>query len=305
MNLLFLAPHWKAPLVRAFIKTRDRMGIQGCLAGADSDPQSAALKLLHPNIVLPPFNHPQCLPRLLEFCEAESIDSVIPFTNKAVEFLVRHRERPELENRTPLLSPAKTVSLCHDKLKLARALESEGFSVPQTQPISSLKNPLTFPLFAKKRRGEGGKDCFAISSSNQLADAQIRFPDHVVQEFITGREYSFDWLSDPDGRPALIVPRVRLRVHNGECQVGKIETDPILIEAARELGTRLGLRGPCNLQGILSPGGKLYWTDVNLRFGAGAVHSIAAGNDIPGMLYEDLLRHKSSQAYAPKAALVS
>ncbi len=285
-------------MARAFIKTRDRLGIQGRLAGADSDRQSEALKLLHPKIVLPPFNHPQCLPRLLEFCEAESIDAVIPFTNKAVEFLDRHRSHPALENRLPLLSPTKTVSLCHDKLKLAQSLERQGFAVPQTRLIGSLKSPPAYPLFAKKRRGEGGKDCFVIPNANQLGDAQTRFPGHIVQEFIPGREYSFDWLSDPAGRPALIVPRARLLIKNGECQVGKIETNPRLIEAARELGTWLGLRGPCNLQGILSPDGGFYWTDVNLRFGAGAVHSIAAGNDLPGMLYEDILRHKTQQTNA-------
>jgi hypothetical protein len=62
-----------------------------------------------------------------------------------------------------------------------------------------------------------------------------------------------------------------------------------IIESAENLGTLLKLRGPANLQGILDESGSFFFTDVNLRFGSGALHTIHAGADIPRMMFQELV----------------
>ena len=86
----------------------------------------------------------------------------------------------------------------------------------------------------------------------------------------------------------MTVPRERLAVHAGEVMMSRIELGPDIIESAKKVGTLLQLRGLANLQGILDESGKFLFTDINLRFGSGAVHSIQAGADTPGMIFQEL-----------------
>ena len=87
----------------------------------------------------------------------------------------------------------------------------------------------------------------------------------------------------------MVVPRERLAIRAGEVMVSRIELASDIIESAKKVGTQLQLRGPANFQGILEKSGKFLFTDVNLRFGSGVLHTIHAGADIPGMMLEELV----------------
>ncbi|MDP7556569.1 MAG: ATP-grasp domain-containing protein [Nitrospinaceae bacterium] len=146
-----------------------------------------------------------------------------------------------------------------------------------------------FPLTAKESCGEGrGGDSFMIENQADLDFYSKKLPNHIFQRFVQGREFSIDWFSDKNGVPAVTVPRELLAVHAGEVMMSRIELDLDIIESAKKVGTLLQLRGPANLQGILDESGKFLFTDINLRFGSGAVHSIQARADIPGMIFQEL-----------------
>ena len=87
----------------------------------------------------------------------------------------------------------------------------------------------------------------------------------------------------------MIVPRERLTIRAGEVMTSRIEMASDIIESAKKVGTLLQLRGPANLQGILEESGNFLFTDVNLRFGSGVVHTIHAGADIPGMILQEII----------------
>ncbi|MFQ5450326.1 MAG: ATP-grasp domain-containing protein [Nitrospinaceae bacterium] len=287
-NLLLLAPHWRVSLVRAFQNTKTKLVSPGKVVGADSDPLSPSSQVLDAAHTIPPFPDPACLGEVLEICRKESIHSLIPLTNKAVEFLNLRRDHFKGNSLLHFLPGPEVIDICHDKLKLAGFLQARGILSPPTSRAKSFEGELEFPLIAKPRWGEGGKNSFIIENPRDLEFYAQKCPDHVIQPLIQGREFTIDWFSNREGKPLLIVPRERLAVRGGEVAVSRIRLDPQLIEAAQIAGTRLGLRGPCNLQGILDPAGRFFFTDVNLRFGSGSVHTIAAGGDIPAMILQEL-----------------
>ena len=86
----------------------------------------------------------------------------------------------------------------------------------------------------------------------------------------------------------MIVPRERLVVRAGEVMVSRIEQISDIIESAKRLGNRLQLRGPANFQGFLEESGEFLFTDVNLRFGSGVLHTIHAGANIPEMMLQEI-----------------
>ena len=145
-----------------------------------------------------------------------------------------------------------------------------------------------FPLIAKEPCGEGGKNCFKIEDQVELDFYSKKFPNHIFQRFVQGREFSIDWFSNKKGLPVVVVPRERLVARAGEVMVSRIELIPDIIESSKRLGTRLQLRGPANFQGFLEESGEFLFTDVNLRFGSGVLHTIHAGANIPEMILREL-----------------
>ena len=254
INLLFLAPHWRVSLIDAFKGALASVStLNGKLVGADSDRFSPTLKILNEARVIPAFDHPECLEAVLDLCRLHNIQAIIPLTNKAIEFLDGHRKQFSDPNILRYVQNSKTIALCHDKLKMARTFAASGIVVPETWAVEEVGEveEQDFPLIAKKRQGEGGKDIAIIEDENDLHFYASKYPRHIFQKIIGGREFSIDWYSDQKGHPLLIVPRERLAVRGGEVAVSRIHMDHEIIQSIKKTGMALGLRGPCNLQGIL------------------------------------------------------
>lgn len=266
----------------------DPHGGSGNLVGADSDPHSPCQQVLGKFHTLSLFSEPGCVNEVLGICRLQHIHAVIPLTNKAVEFLDDNRSAFQSAGVTLFIQDRETIAVCHDKLKLAEFFSESDISIPSTWPAPRTPGDLRFPLILKQRRGEGGKNSFKLENRKDLEFYVEKYPDHVVQHFIEGQEFSIDWYSDQSGRPLVIVPRERLAVRAGEVMVSRIRLDEEIIEAVRDVGGRLKLRGPCCIQGIRDSEGRFHFTDFNLRFGSGSVHTIKSGANIPLLIYKEL-----------------
>jgi len=288
VNLLFLAPHWRVTLVRAFQESWKRHSLPGRLIGADSDPLSATSQVLETNHTLPPFDSEECLPRLLEICRKEKISAILPLTNKAIEFLDVYREKFSTEEIELYLQSADTIQVCHDKWQLASYLNKLNLPTPATWLGEEIPRKPPFPLISKPRRGEGSRSCHLIRSRREMDFYIKQEPENVLQTWLEGTEYSIDWYADRNGKPLVVVPRIRLSVKGGEVMQSRIDLDPKIIDTVQLVGNYLKLRGPCTLQGIRTEAGEFFITDINLRFGSGYVHTLSAGADVPAMMHEEL-----------------
>jgi carbamoyl-phosphate synthase large subunit len=280
LKILFLASHWRVSLIKAFQDVKPSIE----LICADSDPLAPSFKEADSFQVLPLFSDSNCLQTLLEFCKAEKVSALVPLTNKSIEFMADHRHELGADGRRLWIPQNRAIEICHDKWKLFEFLKDEGFDTPSTFLPGKIESQ--FPLIAKPRRGEGSKDVFVLENSGDLEFYMKKCPHHVFQQRIDGQEFSVDTFFDQQGSPRLIVPRERLVVRGGEVMTSRIKMDAGIIGKVKALGTGLGLAGPCTIQGIRDD--KFYFTDVNLRFGSGFVHTISAGGNVPLMMYKEL-----------------
>jgi carbamoyl-phosphate synthase large subunit len=280
IKILFLASHWRVSLIKAFQDAKQHIE----LICADSDPLAPSFKEADIFQVLPLFSDSNCLQSLLEICKAEKISALVPLTNKAIEFMADQRNELEVDGCRLWIPQNRVIEICHDKWTLFEFLTDEGFDTPSTFLPGKIESP--FPLIAKPRRGEGSKDVFVLENSDDLEFYMKKCPHHVFQKRIDGQEFSVDAYFDQQGSPRLIVPRERLAVRGGEVMTSRINMDAGIIDKVIALGPRLGLTGPCTIQGIQDD--KFYFTDVNLRFGSGFVHTISAGGNVPLMMYKEL-----------------
>ena len=126
-------------------------------------------------------------------------------------------------------------------------------------------------------------------SKNMRVQEQLDFflnyvKEPMVQEFITGTEYSVDVFCDFDSRPITIVPRIRLAVRGGEIAKGVIVKDRDIINDVTRLLEKLKPSGHITVQCMKTDKGVQY-IEINPRFGGGAPMSIDAGADSCANLY--------------------
>ena len=288
-KILFLSANWRVSLIRAFQEAKNGFDTDFQLIAVDSDALAPALQIADKSHSLPLFSENRCLESLLIICRTQAIDSIIPLTNKAIDFLDTHREELGGGNRRLCIQESSTIEICHDKWNLWKFMEMEGFTSPKTFLLEESNPPDVFPLIAKERKGEGGKNQSIIENQRDLDYCMDKYPHHIFQEFIQGKEFSVDLFADVNSVPKLIVPRERLSVRGGEVMTSRIDMNKSIIVSVEALSRRLGLTGPCTIQGIQDKNGKFFFTDLNLRFGSGSVHTIAAGGNIPLMIYQEMV----------------
>ena len=283
IRILFLAPNWRVSLLRSFKKST---AIKIFMVGADSDSYSAALNVVDKSYVIPEFSEPKCVEKIQAICAKENIHAILPMTNKAIDFMDKNRVEFDGGDLLLYLADHNRIQTSNDKRRLAEFFTQENFASPD---LIDPKKPFPgFPLIAKDPCGEGGKNCFKIEDQTEFDFYSKKLPNHIFQRFVQGREFSIDWFSNKKGLPVVVVPRERLVTRAGEVMVSRIELIPEIIESAKRLGTRLQLRGPANFQGFLEESGEFLFTDVNLRFGSGVLHTIHAGASIPEMMLQEL-----------------
>ena len=284
VRILFLAPNWRVSLLRSFKKST---AIKIFMVGADSDSYSAALNVVDKNYVIPEFSEPKCVEKIQAICAKENIHAILPMTNKAIVFMDKNRAQFDKGDLLFYLADHTLIQICNDKRRLAEFFTQNDFASPD---LIDPKKPFPgFSLIAKDSCGEGGKNSFKIEDQTEFDFYSKKLPNHIFQRFVQGREFSIDWFSNKKGLPVVVVPRERLVARAGEVMVSRIELIPDIIEFAKRLGTQLQLRGPANLQGFLEESGEFLFTDVNLRFGSGVLHTIHAGANIPEMMLQELV----------------
>ena len=304
-KILFLSANWRVSLIRTFQEAKKGFKTKFQLIAVDNDVFAPALQIADRLDSLPLFSDSRCLESLLKICRTQAIDSIIPLTNKAIDFLNIHRKELSRGNWRLGIQESSTIEICHDKWNLSKFMEMEGFTSPKTFLLEESEPQNVFPLIAKERKGEGGKNQRIIEDQRDLDYCIDKFPNHIFQEFIRGREYSVDLFSNNAGVPHLIVPRERLSVRGGEVMTSRIDMNESIIDSVEALSRKLALTGPCNIQGILDDKGNFFFTDLNLRFGSGSVHTIAAGGNIPLMMYQEITGQKMSKPYIQNQSLMT
>ncbi len=226
------------------------------------------------------WNDPLILPHLCDVIRERDIRVVIPFVDGAVAIAVECRD---LFGVFAPVSNADLSEAMFDKVTSAEIFERKGIAVPATWRGGEA----ALPLIAKPRHGSASKGIKVLRSEAdmELTDGE----DYLIQEYIADREeYSVDAYVATDGRICCVSPRLRKEVVGGEVSRTVTVADDEITASATEAIVRLGLRGALTLQYIRDmTDGRLLLMEINPRPGGGAVCSVYAGADIPGMILDE------------------
>jgi carbamoyl-phosphate synthase large subunit len=164
----------------------------------------------------------------------------------------------------------RTVQLCSDKAEFANYLsKNPRFRTPISFSVNELEEA-DFPatgVFVKRRSGSGGVDSMICSRRHELDAWLYRNSDGLIQEVLTGQEFSADCLYTGLDLP-LVVARRRLKTRSGMSIVTETFHDAPLEHLIADLVQELQVVGPSCVQGFLQPDGVVF-TEINVRFGGG------------------------------------
>lgn len=229
--------------------------------------------------------------RLLEVCQKEAPFAgnrrqvLIPISDQELLEVATYKDDFEDINVLPLVSSARTVEVCNDKLKTFKAFESFNIPTPHTgewRP-GTLIDGVDFPVIVKPRFGVSS---IGVNVAYNMEDVRVfvrRAEQPLLQQYLEGEEYTIDTLCDLDGKFVDALPRQRIVTKAGICTKGISVLKSDLINYAALIATSLDIIGHCNIQCIVTKDGPKFF-EINPRFSGTLVLSVKAGLNSPSYL---------------------
>jgi carbamoyl-phosphate synthase large subunit len=286
VNVLVTAASRRVALIQAFGQALRRLGVRGRVVTTDMNALSPGLYFGDRHYLVPLTTDADYIPIIKSICFKERIHLLIPTIDDEIPLFGRHAEQFLEMGVRVAVSSHETGAACVDKYLTAQRLEERDIPVARTWLPGELDfRAIRYPLFLKPRRGRGSVGAHPIHSERELRFFLEYVQDPVIQEFLSGREFTLDILADFDGKVLSVVPRERLVIRSGVTDRGRTVNRPELIEVGVRAAGALDIRGPANLQ-LKWHDGRATVFEVNPRFSGGIPLTIAAGADFPAWLIE-------------------
>jgi carbamoyl-phosphate synthase large subunit len=278
-----LVPGSSAPAGINTIKSLRMGGYKGKILATDSSSLSAGFFMSDINEVIPEADNASFLDRLFEIVMANDVEILMP--SSGFDIYPYSENVAALANlgAKAIVSDREALEICRDKIQTFQKLSSK-YDLPFT--TSDPNKVKQFPVIAKPRFGKGSRDIIRIDDESDLRYVNSKFEDMIYQEFLPGREYTIDVLSDLEKKPLIAVPRIRIQTKGGISTKGRIILNPELELTCRQIAECVGIRGPCCIQMKESTDGILKLVEINPRMGGGTIFSTLAGANFPKMLVD-------------------
>ncbi|MFI5178824.1 MAG: ATP-grasp domain-containing protein [Vicinamibacterales bacterium] len=283
-NVLITAASRRVPLVRAFQRALARLD-GGSVIVTDVNPLSPAVYAADRAFRVPLASDPSYIDEVLAIAVAERASLVVPTIDDELPLFGEARARFTGVGIKVAVSPATTTALCNDKYATCRALSARGVAAAASYLPSELPSVPPFPLFIKPRLGRGSVGAFAVRDRAELEFFLLYVPDPVIQEYLSGPEFTIDLLCDFSGTPLSVVPRERVVIRSGVIDRGRTVKSAPLMALAEACAAAMPFAGPINIQCRVVNGRPVVF-EINPRFSGGIPLTIEAGADFPMMLLQ-------------------
>lgn len=261
---------------------------------ADIDPLAAGLYLVPAmqRFIVPRGDTNAFVPFILDLCQKHKIELVIATVDSELAPLAKALPQFTAAGIRVPLCPYDVLLLCRDKhALLTYCLEQHVLTdaIPDFVLLTeeTLHTIIDFPRFAKPCLGAGSSGIKLINNATELAALPLD-GSYLIQELLSGIEYSVDTYIDSHGHPIAAVPRVRMKIDSGVAVTTRTEQFPELMQKAVNLAQALGVRYVANIQFKADINGKYKLLEINPRFSGALPLTIEAGVDIPKLLIKDI-----------------
>lgn len=211
---------------------------------------------------------------------------LLPTHDESV-IIMRHRDKFPKDLIIPYESSEKLLLLSH-KLKSTTLAKSCGLSVPEIyQNIDDIKK---FPVVFKTAIGNSAKGVYFPKNKEELLLLIKKHKDSeiLIQEWIDGTDYSVDCVRWDNFCKTSVYHALVTKTNGGGTSTQReIVHLPQLEDEAQKLLNAVDFHGVCGLDFRYNPKEKkIAYIETNARFTGGIATPVAAGFDIPWIIYK-------------------
>ena len=276
MRIMFTGVGRRIELIQAFRNAALVLNKDLKIYGADMAGTAPALAYCDFTRHVVAMKDPGYIQNLVNICETDHIDLLIPTIDTDLLILSENKERFEEIGTKVMISTPEMIRVCRDKNYTSQFFVECGLHAPM--PVNDWREYIgRYPAFIKPKDGSSSINAFKIENQEELQVYAERVEDYIVQPFISGHEYTIDIFCDWNGEPLSIVPRERLQIRAGEVLKTRIFMDQRMIDEMRVLCKAFKPCGPMTVQLIRDVQGIDWYIEINPRFGGGAPLSMKAG----------------------------
>lgn len=290
MNILILSAGTRNLLVSYFLKS----GFDKVVA-SDASPLAPALYAASEHYIVPLMKDPGYLGRILEICEKEKIDAVLPLHEDELELIAGHMSVFEDAGIKAIVSDLAVVRICRDKFLFTNKMKEAGIPVLATYfgeeafTAALDDGKISFPVFMKPRSGAGSVDSFVARDMDFVRAVTDNYDEEfIIQQLNTGHEYGADIYADLlTGEITDIFVKEKLRMRAGETEKSVSVKNEEIFSLVKKTAELFDFRGPIDMD-LFEMDGQFYVSEINPRFGGGYPHAYLCGVDFPGNILNNL-----------------
>jgi carbamoyl-phosphate synthase large subunit len=272
-----------APAVGVIKALRNQEEIDVHLAAFDMNCLSSGFFLSDSRYIVPSPRDKDFISTILDICKHASIEYVFPIIDEELQIFADNRDSFVSNGIKVIVNSAEVVRTAKNKLLSLSLCRDHGILTPEVYSEEQVlqKDFEGFPLIIKPLAGRGSVNTHKVKSLIDFQYFYGQFDEQpVIQEFIEGEEFTIDIVADFSGEILTVVPRKRIEVKAGMSYKGKTVRDETLISYGRKVASTFGVNGPANIQ-CMAADGKVYFIELNPKYGAGSPLTFNAGVNIP------------------------
>ena len=195
----------------------------------------------------------------------EKIDLLIPSCDAEAVILSKHKDYLPIPY---YIADKETVSLFKDKLLASSYLKEKGFDIPQI--ITDLRNESK--IIFRKRNSVRSQGIYIVDLLKEQYIKNLFNDDYFIQSFIPSESYIVDVMTDKNGVPQLIIPRLNYEIRDFTAYRSKLVNDLELISLSKNICKLFYLPGFFNID-FKKYEGKNYFIELNVRYAASGIFS--------------------------------
>ncbi len=269
-KILFTSPGRRVELINLF-KIQNNF----LLYGADYINTSPASFYLEKVFKLPFKIDKKYIEKILNICEENNIDLVIPLIDPEIPLLSNY-EKEFSKIQTKLLIPNKDIcQKSFDKLEMSKEIRKIKVKQPKTismNDIEKLENINTENIIIKPKTGSSSKNVFKLKKDvvkDFIKLMNFCLDEFIIQEYINYEfEVTVDVFSDFEGNIVEMCQRKRLKTRGGEVERAVTMKDKKLAKIVEKISKELKINSIYNIQFLYS-NNNYYFLEINPRFGGG------------------------------------
>ena len=289
------------------------------IIGADMSNDDTILQMCDAAYQVPRGDDPAYIDSLLNICEKEKIDVLLPIMSVELYALAENKKRFADMGTKVSVSDEKALSIANNKRRLFDFMSENGltcagyYTVQSCQELKEYAELLGYPkkkVCIKATEGSGSRGFRILSENNSrfhtfmnekptagvvtlsemvsILEENEDFPELIVMEYLPGSEYSVDLLAD-HGDVLVSCCRKSLRMENSIMLEATIVKHPAIDQLCTEISKKLGLDGNIGFDVKERSDGTPVIMECNPRITAGIPYFALAGVNLPYLCIKKIL----------------